>query len=242
MDFTAQLFLYCERGTDPSFWAEPFNAISNLSFLIAAVFAAVVYQRGRSQTSASDPAVAVLIGLVAVIGIGSFLFHTFATRWGALADTIPIMVFMFAYLAFILRRIFSTPWLLVVLALAIFYASGQAFMGVTCSNGLLPVTAAAGRSCLNGSLSYLPALASLIGIAVITGWQKNPVARTFAAAAAIFAISLTLRTLDIELCPLSAIFGRARGTHALWHLLNGAMLFLLLRAAIHLPANHRVLP
>jgi hypothetical protein len=27
--------LYCER-TDPSFWAEPINALSNLSFLLAA--------------------------------------------------------------------------------------------------------------------------------------------------------------------------------------------------------------
>ena len=37
MDLTRQMDLYCER-LDPGFWAEPLNAVTNLSFILAALF------------------------------------------------------------------------------------------------------------------------------------------------------------------------------------------------------------
>ena len=33
-----------------------------------------------------------------VIGVGSFLFHTFANRWSALADVLPILAFVLIYI------------------------------------------------------------------------------------------------------------------------------------------------
>lgn len=43
MSLGEKLFLYCERAQDPSFWAEPLNAVSNAAFLIAAFVAAREY-------------------------------------------------------------------------------------------------------------------------------------------------------------------------------------------------------
>ena len=51
-------------------------------------------------------------------------------------------------------------------------------------------------------------------------------------AAAILAVSVTLRSLDIALCDRVVIDGRKVGTHFAWHLLNGLALFLLLRASL----------
>ena len=51
-------------------------------------------------------------------------------------------------------------------------------------------------------------------------------------AAAIFAVSLTLRSLDMALCDKVLIEGRKVGTHFAWHVLNALALFLLLRASL----------
>ena len=66
---------YCER-LDPSFWAEPLNALSNASFIVAGM----LLLQWRRLPMRSLPALALIL-TVLVIGVGSFLFHTFANRW-----------------------------------------------------------------------------------------------------------------------------------------------------------------
>ncbi len=235
MDWTEQLFIYCERGADPSFWAEPFNAISNTAFFIAAAGASAAYVRKAS----GDRAAGALIAIVAVIGAGSFFFHTFATRWAAVADIAPIGIFMLAYLAFALRRFLAAPWWVVAAALAAFALSARAAFLAPCLDGLLPVTEAAGRPCFNGSLAYSPALVSLFVLAAVLAQRGHQATARVGAATVLLAASLTLRTLDIEVCGLTDVLGRSRGTHALWHGLNAGVLYLLLMAAIESPAGER---
>ena len=86
MAWTEQIFNYCERGHNPAFWAEPFNAASNGAFVIVAAAAAIVW--ARQPTGARGLPEAALIGLTGLIGVGSFLFHTLATRWSTLADVV----------------------------------------------------------------------------------------------------------------------------------------------------------
>ena len=96
MAWTDKIFAYCERAGDPAFWAEPFNAISNVAFLIAALAGAVLLVRTPNARARRIEWGLVL--LVTIIGIGSFLFHTYATRWASVADTAPIGIFMIGYL------------------------------------------------------------------------------------------------------------------------------------------------
>lgn len=221
-----KIFAYCERGLDPGFWAEPLNAVTNVAFLIAAAAGLMAWQmnrhdlRGNARPAAVELALALL---VFVIGIGSFLFHTFATPWAAVADVAPIGLFMIAYLGYALRVFVGAGWLVTLAALALFLAGMGFADGVTCG----------GRPCLNGSMAYLPALAVLV---LIGGWlavKRHPAARLILAGAALFAVSLTFRSLDRTLCPSTALFGRGVwGTHFLWHVCNATLLYLLLRAAM----------
>ncbi len=82
--------LYCERLT-PNFWAEPFNAISNISFIIAGIFA--LYS--AKKLNKLDVSIQILSVLTIFIGIGSFLFHTFANTWSSFADVVPISLVTF---------------------------------------------------------------------------------------------------------------------------------------------------
>ncbi|MGQ0457978.1 MAG: hypothetical protein ACT4OU_13070 [Hyphomicrobium sp.] len=120
--------------------------------------------------------------------------------------------------------------------------AARAIAFLPCGAELLPITAAAGRPCFNGSLAYAPAFAALAILVGLLIAVAHPAARRIAAATALLAVSLTFRTLDIEICAMSDFFGRARGAHALWHVLNAAVLCLLLTAAIHGSDPERQLP
>jgi Ceramidase len=227
---TTKVFSYCERGGDPAFWAEPLNAISNGAFIIAGLIAA--FQLARSKREDSAAFEWLLIVLVLAIGTGSFLFHTYATVWSIPFDTIPISLFMLGYLGYALRRFVGLPWLAVIAALVVFYFSIDLVRGIRCSNELLPVTQAAGKRCFNGTLGYTPAFAALLIVGVVLLVKRHAAAVYLLGAAAVFLLSMTFRTLDIELCALTRLDGRPLGTHFLWHIFNAVVLYLLLLGAL----------
>jgi hypothetical protein len=223
MNWTEQVFAYCERGSNASVFAEPLNALSNIAFFVAA-FAGLAAWRARAERRLWD---GVLIALLLAIGVGSTLFHTLATRWAGLADSGPIALFMFVYLGIALRRFAGFGYGGSAFGLCLFAASGVASSAIRCPGG----------ACLNGSLAYVSALAALVIVAVLARRRGDAVARTLITGAALFAVSLTARSLDGAVCPYTVIAAHAVGTHALWHILNGLLLMQLVIAAIRHPSR-----
>lgn len=197
MDWTAAVDGYCER-VDPSFWAEPINALTNAAFLVAAFW---VWPRTRGLGR-------VLAVVLFAIGVGSFLFHTFAQPWAALADVLPIMLFVLIYV-FAANRDFwdMAPWIAFGATLLFFpYAAATGWVF-----GQVPG--------LGGSAAYAP-VALLIYLYGIALWRRAPeTARGLVLGASILAVSLAARTIDEPLCAAIPL-----GTHFLWHVLNGVML------------------
>ena len=165
MNWSQPIDLYCER-TDPSFWAEPVNAVTNVSFLIAAMVAFLQWRR----TDARDWPTAMLIALTATIGVGSFIFHTVATRGAALFDTVPIAIFIYGYLFFALRRYLGLTLVASLAWLTAFVAFSYAEIAI------VP------RGTLNGSHTYLPAVC----VTLLLGWmtRQQATGRLLIAAAA----------------------------------------------------------
>lgn len=227
------VFLYCERGTSTALLAEPFNAASNAAFLLAALVGLqLLLWRPREDRSADHY---LLIGLVFLMGLGSLTFHLFATTETALADVIPISLFMLVYLSFVLNRFLSVPpgW---TVLLVLGFAGLIALTGeIKCGERLIALPGASvpgAKPCLNGSLFYLPALGALIVMGLLLKERGHRAAPYLLWAAAVFAVSVTFRSLDMALCSDTVFDGRKIGTHFLWHLLNALMLFLLLRASL----------
>jgi hypothetical protein len=209
MDWSEPIDLYCER-TDPGFWAEPLNAVSNLAFLIAAAAAFVRWRRA----GASDWPLLALIAVTALVGIGSFIFHTVATRGAALLDVVPIALFIYSYLFLALRRFFRLPLIASICIVAAFAAL---------SYGLQEI---APPDLLNGSYGYLPALVATLVVGLLRRSESS--GRIILAAAGALAVSLIFRTIDMAVCNALPL-----GTHFLWHGLNGVVLYWLLRAALN---------
>lgn len=215
-DLARPVDIYCERASQ-AFDAEPLNAISNVAFLIAA------WAAWRLQDRRHNPAVSrwarFLCVLIAIVGVGSAVFHTVATRWAEWADVIPILIFMLSYCWLILTVFFRWPaWLkiaiLVVFFAATFYLEADQFEYV-----------------LWGGAMYLPTI-FLLSAAGILLWKINPpVGKSIFVALGFFALSFTARTIDMPLCSVMPA-----GTHYFWHILNATVLFLLTRAIIlHAP-------
>jgi hypothetical protein len=201
---------YCERGVD-QFWAEPLNAVTNLAFVLAAV--AIVWHLRGGVRRYWD--VLVLAVLAALVGVGSFLWHTLATPWTEWADVIPIGLFINGFLLSFLWRVARWRWPAVVFAVAI-------FQGLTYA-----VQAGLPADFLNGSVFYLPTWVALLGMGLYcraSGYRQAPYV---IAMLAVFTLSLLARSVDVVICPVFPL-----GTHFAWHLLNAAVLYLAMRLLV----------
>lgn len=201
--------IYCERIA-PGLFAEPLNALTNLAFFVAARHAWILARREK----ALDGAAALLVLLLAAIGAASGAFHTLATLWAMLADSLSILFYQVAYIFLYARRVMR-------LGAGGALALLGSFVALTLAAGEMP------KEWLNGSLSYIPAVAFLCGLGI---WHRLRAARernVLLAASGVFLVSLVLRTSDMALCPVLPA-----GLHFLWHVLNGIVLYITLRAYI----------
>jgi len=193
--------IYCER-LDPGFWAEPINAISNLSFIVAGFF----LWRLRSPRST------LIAILVILIGLCSFSFHTFANRLTGLFDVLAIALYLVAF-AFMIPKQWSRNSLLIQLGSVLILIASIVLAQLLMSY-LKPA------SLWLPSGMYLGAWLALIMFALITQYSNMHAARFLWLAVVIFPASLVSRQLDMPLCDSIG------GSHWLWHLLNGLTLYL----------------
>lgn len=207
MSLTHQMDVYCER-VDFSFWAEPFNATTNVAFIIAAFF---VWRFARQMNVTDQRSVQSLTILLILIGIGSFAFHTFATRWAALADMIPIITAIATFFYVTLTRIFDVRPLYAAIGILYFPIAGY-------------ISYAPLFDVLGSSKSYIPALFMLIAFAIYAVRRNLHSAHYIIMAFLVFSLSLLSRTLDDHICTLWPY-----GTHFMWHILNAITLYLCLR-------------
>ena len=199
MDWTRAFDNYCER-TDVTYWSEPVNAVTNLAFMIAAL---VMWPRVRGLPRARAMCV-----VLAAIGIGSWLFHTHATRWAGIADVIPILLFILLYIFAASRDYLGLSALWSGAAVLAFFPYAAATVPLF---GMIPG--------LGSSAGYAPVPVLILAYALLLRSSAPATARGLAIGAGILILSLTFRTLDEPLCGRIPL-----GTHFLWHILNAIML------------------
>jgi hypothetical protein len=199
---------YCER-VGFSLLAEPLNAISNFSFIIAAWAAWALAKRTGMLTTP----VKVLIALAGATGIGSMFWHTFATSWALYLDIVPIALFMMAFIWLYTRNIMG---------------KGPGFAAL--SVGALVLSAVLVKPIgneIHGAPSYLPGLLAVLLVGLYHAIQNKPERYTLLAAAGTYFTALFFRTIDLELCHYMTI-----GTHWIWHSLIGLVTYLAMRSFI----------
>mgnify|MGYP001794248919 CR=1 FL=1 len=200
MNWSQQVDAYCER-LDPGFWAEPVNALTNAAFLIAA---AIMAWRLRGIHL---PLAWALVALLAAIGIGSFLFHTFATAWAGMSDVLPIVLFVLLYLFTATRDYLGLSPTLSALSVLAFLPVAALLTPLMANIPLYGVSSV-----------YLP-VPLLILVYALLLYRQPRLAMGLAFGAGLLILSLTFRGLDMPVCARLPL-----GTHFLWHILNAIML------------------
>ena len=218
-DWLTPVNVYCER-LDAGWWAEPVNALTNIAFFIAGLLI-LAHRR---------PPARVLGSLIILIGVGSFLFHTMASRVTGLLDVLAIAVYLVTYAwlwpkwtqqAGKLTQTLSVAGLLLAIALA-----------TVASQWLAPASPWVPPG------SYLGAWIYLLVIAVMTTSAQQPGASWLWFGAVTFVFSMAARQLDMPTCQTMG------GTHWAWHILNAVVLYASARALLlgssHLKAVREV--
>ncbi|WP_037308271.1 ceramidase domain-containing protein [Ruegeria halocynthiae] len=201
MDWFQEINGYCER-LSPAYWAEPVNALTNAAFLIAAF---VMWWRVRGQ---GMPLAMVLVVILAGIGVGSFLFHTHAQVWAAMADVVPILLYILVYIYAINRDVWGMRPLSAATVTALF---------IPYSAALLPLFQLVPG--LGGSAAYAPVPLLILIYAFLLRRQWPDTARGLTIGAMILIASISFRAMDQSLCAQLPL-----GTHFMWHILNATML------------------
>lgn len=201
--------IYCER-LDPSFWAEPINAISNLSIFIGAIAGILLISKSKAPVKFQ----AYLAGFFGVItSMGSFLFHTYANSLTILMDVIPISLFQLTVIHFFLHKTFQVRVSLRIIGILLF-----AFVSLGLDQEYF-------HKFFNGSMTYFPSLFLLFGFSYwAKAINKLDVSKGLFHCAIVFFISLIARSLDMNVCHIIPI-----GTHFIWHSFNGVLIFLVLK-------------
>ena len=199
MNWVEHIDGYCER-TGPEFWSEPINFVTNAAFVIMAIF---MWYRCRDDRSARF-----FCFVLALIGIGSALFHSYAVVWAAVADVVPILMFVLIYIYFANRDFWnlSRAW---------------AFVGVLLFFPFVALTLPLFQSIpiLNLSAEYLPIALLITLYAVAFRKYDKSLSRGLSLGAVILFISIMFRSVDVPLCERIPF-----GTHFMWHILNSLML------------------
>lgn len=202
--------IYCER-VSAAFWAEPLNAISNIFFIIAAIMAFRLWQKSASRSWD----LLTLSILIAVVGIGSFTFHTIATRWASLADIIPIAIYIHFGLGVFLYRVLKLDLMWAMLGAFGYFLFGGALQKV------IP------PELMFRSGQYAAAMLLLLLMSVISYIKHVPSAKFFLGSFIVFVISLTFRSIDIPICADFPF-----GVHYMWHFLNSVVMYLVYKGII----------
>lgn len=183
---------YCERIT---IGMEPFNAASNLIFMVCAAVCATLLLRDWTKLQVNSKVVlSCLSALVLLIGVGSAAFHLIPSHTTHAFDLIPIGLFILLALLNILKMGFNLSTRTIV-AIALLWF---------CSTAI----ASGAPEFLAGSLVYVPTLIAVLLVAVLYPHKNHKIV----AVLVFFGLGLLIRAIDLPLCDTLSI-----GTHWLWH-------------------------
>ncbi|MEM1130939.1 MAG: ceramidase domain-containing protein [Pseudomonadota bacterium] len=192
---------YCER-TGPEYWSEPINAVTNAAFLIAAY---IMWRRCRG---AGLPLATALIVILAAIGVGSYLFHTHAQPWAALADITPIGFFILVYLFAANRDYWNLSLWPALAVTSLFFPYAALTVPVFDALPFFDISA-----------PYWPVALLILIYGVLLRRRSPETALGLVIGGGLLVLSLFFRSIDEPLCGVLPF-----GTHFVWHILNGVML------------------
>ena len=199
MDLSKPIDIYCER-LDIGIWAEPINAVTNVAFILVAIF---MWLRCKNLLEGR-----ILSFLLCSIGCGSFLFHTFAQTWAAILDVTAILIFILTYIFVANLRFLACSKMVSLIGVILFFPY-QLILTSILSN----------IQFFGSSVQYIPVAILIFIYSGLLRKSEPNLSRGLFTSASILCLSIIFRTIDEPFCSTLSV-----GTHFVWHILNSIML------------------
>ena len=199
MDLSKPIDIYCER-LDIGIWAEPINAVTNVAFILVAIF---MWLRCKNLLEGR-----ILSFLLCSIGCGSFLFHTFAQTWAAILDVTAILIFILTYIFVANLRFLACSKMVSLIGVILFFPY-QLILTSILSN----------IQFFGSSVQYIPVAILIFIYSGLLRKSEPNLSRGLFIGASILCLSIIFRTIDKPFCSTLSV-----GTHFVWHILNAIML------------------
>ena len=199
MDLSKPIDIYCER-LDIGMWAEPINAVTNVAFILAAIF---MWLRCKNLVEGR-----ILSFLLCSIGCGSFLFHTFAQTWAAILDVTAILIFILTYIFVANLRFLACSKMVSLIGVILFFPY-QLMLTSILSN----------IQFFGSSVQYIPVAILIFIYSGLLRKSEPNLSHELFIGASILCLSIIFRTIDEPFCSTLSV-----GIHFVWHILNAMML------------------
>ncbi|MBN1187938.1 MAG: ceramidase domain-containing protein [Bacteroidales bacterium] len=203
--------VYCEQPTFSGFF-EPVNTLTNLIFIIAAIYLFISLKRRNQLDSKAIYLTIVLI----CIGLGSASWHVYRSTLTFICDSLPIAIFVASFLWFYLaltvkkiiyRILFFIGFFLFIVGLSILFKQYDNSDAIG-----------------NGGLKYLAAIGYFGLLQVYNMYHKRELIAKSLLTVLLFVISFIFRQTDLVFCD-KIVFG----THFLWHIFIAVVLYMFVR-------------
>lgn len=201
IDTINRIGYYCGRFSD-GFAGELQNSLSNIAFVVAAALGFAIWRSNAKR----DRFQLALVILAALIGVGSFTFHSAPSMLTLQFDLIPIQLFGLAAFFYLARREFELQVLGALLAIAVFFLARQGWVFI------------APRGALGGGITHIPTVLLLVGCGIWLSIKGKKIGRHLIIAAGFYAAALATRTADLLVCNSFPL-----GVHWMWHILTAAV-------------------
>ena len=199
MDLSKPIDIYCER-LDIGIWADPINAVTNVAFILAAIF---MWLRCKNMVEGR-----ILSFILFSIGCGSFVHHTFAQTWAAILDVTAILIFILTYIFVANRRFLALSKMVSVIGVILFFRY-QLILASILSN----------IQFFGSSVQYISVAILIFIYSGLLRKSEPNLSRGLLIGATILCLSIVFRIIDEPLCSILSV-----GTHFVWHILNAIML------------------
>jgi hypothetical protein len=213
IDTVNRIGYYCGRFSD-GIGGELQNSLSNGGFIAAASLGFALWRRRAERDSFQ----LILIILAALIGVGSFVFHSAPNTITLQIDLVPIQLFGLAAFFYVARHEFNLSARGALTAIALFFLVRQGWISI------VP------RGALGGGITHVPTVVLLVGCGILLARRRRASGRYFLFAAGFYVAALGARTADLLICGRFPL-----GAHWLWHLLTAAVVGCVLVGLINHP-------
>jgi hypothetical protein len=209
--------VYCEQPIYQAFF-EPINTITNLAFMIAGI---VLFIQLKKRNILDVKGI-YFSALLVIVGLGSFIWHLYRTDLTVMLDSIPIALFVLSYLFFYILQMTKNWFLRIGLFLSFF---GYMILLTKALSGLDNQWLLT-----NGGMQYLVALSFFVVLQIFNRYWYPGLIKPSFIVVLLFALSIFFRQTDLLVCEYIGF-----GTHFMWHILNGVVLYSFVRL-LYLPS------